>query len=641
MGVLWFLAIHGVIVSFVVLAVGALPGLLVVLLVRRRREANRARAEMRLRMVHIDNPRPGPIATCGVVRELGEGGWVLDCDGERVRIAGTPKIVLGTRARWRWRDTAPLHTVSVGDAVIARGLMAEAVEGHGNASHRLSAREWVLSPSVETESVELCALRPVSCPRALGPWRIGVAMIVLGAAAWWPLRAAGNAMSPRFADDMPRDDAGLWRILVSAMMPGVNERALDSAAYWLENRSPRTLATVERRIWLAGVVSCEDAVMMAIRYGRDDEAIELANGCGHPAYAIAALGSRGDYEEAAKLLDDPSIAGERYTHDRGVVAIAAGRWKQAAAIADQLSRDRPRTDPRAAECVAALLRARAGLAAAFTPPNRPDLEPAVCEVVGALLQPVDDRARTLEHVTEWYDLGWSYGGRPPEIDEHDLPDGSTNRIWLAPFARAIEDSETARSWMVWHELVRGDLATARASLPASPLTALQLASVIALAAGTELPPWPAETPADWDSLGGARRFSREGTADPASFVVKYRPVPACNELAAAAVPAAAAGNGDPLADFVARCDGADHNLLLVAIARTKSTRLAAAYSLPPLSLASGTPAGSAWFAARQRDVARIIGDRATAERMQAQVDKQLRVLGDRDRLEALLLWSRI
>src|SRR5687767_4284987 len=163
MSTLPLLVTHGAILAKVFVAGLTLAKLGTVQLVRKRRANVRARDEARRRTAGANDPHPGPVVLRARYR-----GTHLECtNGTRVELAGGPRIVLGTRARWRWRAPEPIATLADGDEVIAHGTLEHR---DPDPLARVPVHEWTLS------AAELCALSPRTALRPLGPLRWAAAV---------------------------------------------------------------------------------------------------------------------------------------------------------------------------------------------------------------------------------------------------------------------------------------------------------------------------------------------------------------------------------------------------------------------------------------------------------------------------------
>lgn len=118
-----FLVLHGAIIAklLVVAATAGGPGL--VWLVRRKRDAKQARSELHARLGLVAAPTDGEATVRGTLREAGPQRW-LDCAGERIDLEGEIRVVRGTRATWRRKQSTASQFVRDGDDVIASGQLA-------------------------------------------------------------------------------------------------------------------------------------------------------------------------------------------------------------------------------------------------------------------------------------------------------------------------------------------------------------------------------------------------------------------------------------------------------------------------------------------------------------------------------------
>ena len=150
---------------------GALIVLVIVQLARRRFDARKARTDLRIRLLSVSAPRPGPISIRGTWRDAGGARWI-ETGGERVDVRGAVSIIRGTRGRSGWsRRREPTFTLRDRAEVVAMGRMSKAGSG------------WLLESTGDTP-IEVMAIKPATCPRALGPV-LGLFVLALCAATAW------------------------------------------------------------------------------------------------------------------------------------------------------------------------------------------------------------------------------------------------------------------------------------------------------------------------------------------------------------------------------------------------------------------------------------------------------------------------
>jgi hypothetical protein len=193
----------------------ALIGLLIVQLIRRRRDVKRARVAVRLASYSINPPRPGPIAVAGTWHQSDSERW-LACSGQRVALDGDVEIVSGTAARWK--SGTRTYKVRNGDAIIAIGVMSPRAEGdHTNA-------DWRLVASPGESGIQIFAKTPRPAPPPLFPWRAPLILAVFAAGGYFGLYEVGTMLV-----DVPRNGIcaeDVLRFEVASALPGVRAQAL-------------------------------------------------------------------------------------------------------------------------------------------------------------------------------------------------------------------------------------------------------------------------------------------------------------------------------------------------------------------------------------------------------------------------------
>src|SRR5262245_48028250 len=170
--------------SLVAKIVGTVVLLVIVQLVRRRRDARKARTDLRIRSLYIAAPPPGPISIRGTWRDDGRARWI-ETAGGRVDIRGAVSIIRGTRGRSGWRRREPTFTLRDRDEVVAMGRMSRAAASGG----------WLLESTGDEPPIEVIAIKPATCPRALGPVRGLLVVAVCAATVWGALLAVEYFLS--------------------------------------------------------------------------------------------------------------------------------------------------------------------------------------------------------------------------------------------------------------------------------------------------------------------------------------------------------------------------------------------------------------------------------------------------------------
>lgn len=325
------------------------------------------------------------------------------------------------------------------------------------------------------------------------------------------------------------------------------------------------------------------------------------------------------------------------------------------------------------ECFSLWFHAKAGDAAARTKLGELAHERATCNVANALMAPIDQRAGLLaaasnhEHADGelglWIlagALAWSYGSNERDYarDTYQAIEGLTGRtsfdryLWLAKLGLAAHPGDrTALVYDAALAALEGDQARATREIgeaqakpddPDDPSDIVPVAQAIALHVPGTI---PAE-PSDYPHPGIAPLVAlRDGAPTGELDIVTLE----CSSEMRQALGTAAAGNGAPLATLLGHCRmlfDANAGFILAVAPRVTSNRgeLAAALrafhdGLGPSSY--GAPFSEIVEAATRRDLARMTGDEASAARWQRIVTAQAKLLGDRERLEALLVWEEI
>lgn len=200
---------NGEVIGYVLPAVLALLGLVIVQLVRRRRDVKKAREAVRLVALSVADVRPGPIAV--------KGTWHADeirAGGHRIAVTGEPDVQRGTRGRWKAGTRT--YSLADGDPVIAIGVMTK----HDD-------NQWSIAASPGESGVQLYAATPRPAPRPLWPWRAPMIFAVCGAIAFFGLYGLGSVLV-----DVPRkcDDTTVLRLQVAGALPLVRSDAMTALA---------------------------------------------------------------------------------------------------------------------------------------------------------------------------------------------------------------------------------------------------------------------------------------------------------------------------------------------------------------------------------------------------------------------------
>jgi hypothetical protein len=674
-----FLVVHGWWISkLLVIASGAL-GLAVIRAVRRRADRKGIELELLARTAALCGLVDGPVSVRGRLRGRAKTAFALDgkpthergetvtveVEGQPVSIRDEICVVRGSRAHASFRRGRTFE-VGDGDDVIVKGTLRH-VAGEGG-DYRESAGEWVFDGRVE-----LFAARAAIRPPALPPVRSAMYVAFYGVIGYCVLWGLGDGLlrATKLDDSEPRLTHISTAVAIASAMPHVRDDALRELENDLEYHFVRSEDSEQLYVEAVGLRrGCEARAYAEIHTLRFEDAVATAKACGARAPEAEALGYLGRYDEAAALDRSPQLA------------IAAGRWADAAAAADDLrtrlaaesandAQTRDRLEGRM-ECFSLWFHAKAGDAAARTKLGELAHERATCDVANALMAPIDQRAGLLaaasnhEHADGELGLSilpaalaWSYGSDEREYasDTYETIEALTGRssydryLWLAKLGFAAHPGDrTALAYDAALAALEGDQARATREIAeaqtrpdsddASDL--VPVAQAIALHAPGTI---PAEH-TDYPHPGVAPLVAlRDGAPTGELDVVSME----CNLGLQEALATAATGNGAPLARLLGRCRmlfDANAGFILAVAPRVTSNRaeLAAALrtfhdGLGPSSY--GAPFSEIVEAATRRDLARMTGDEASAARWQRIVTAQAKLLGDREKVEALLLWEEL
>lgn len=676
-----FLVVHGWwIAKLLVIVCGAL-GLVVIRALRRRAERKDIAMELAARTTALCGLEVGPVSVRGRLRghavttfaldgtpSRERGGTVtIEVEGRPVEIRGDIDVVRGAQARASWRR-GRTFTVGDDDEVIAKGTLAH-VAGEGG-DYRESAGEWVLEGPVEVFAT-LAAVRPP----AVHPVRIAMHALLYAGIGYCMLWAVGASLisAAKVDDDEPRQAhlAPFGKLALASALPRVRGDALERLDRQLEFDFVHTEQTEQLMIELAGVRrGCDARAGAEIHALRFDDALATARSCGDKALEGEALAYLGRYEEAAAISKAPDVA------------IAAGRWADAAAAAEReldALRKEPSADPaiearleRRMHCFALWFHSKAGDTAARSELAGLAHDNKACTIVYDLTLPVDERAAQLftaaaddregelgESILAQA-LAWSYGHPDSSAfasDEFQTIEALTGRtsfdrfLWLGTVAStARPDDPIALGRDAALAALEGDLDRAKREISAAMaksdpelVSELEpLAQAIDLHAPGNIPPqhgtFPHPAVAPLVAL-------RNGTPPADLDVVTSE----CDAKLREAFTTAAHGDGGPLADLLGRCRmlfDANVGFVLAVAPRVTQHRAELAAQLRAFHDGFGPSTYGAPFsivveAAARRDLARLTGDDATAARWQRLISAQAKLLSDRDKVEALLVWNEL
>ena len=690
-----FLVVHGAVVWKVLLLVLVAATFALGYAIRGFRARRATRAGHAALAPTISAPTAGPIVVRGRIVEgtamsvsqetASEDlstALVLDCGGERVELAGTIRVEQGTAVRASMRrpkelspalprgEPTVVRSVKVDDEVIAIGLLAPAPAPGEAASYREAKPNWTLTSA--DEPIRVLATRPRATPLPLSiSQRVGALIVVVP--VWFGILHFVGTTAIEHADreralggSLPE----LGAVELAAAMPGSRDKALGALRHVLRGmQGPRSERALELSLGLADLEG-ECPVQILSESARLEPALEAARRCGNHDEVVALLAFLGRFDEAERELA-ANDSGELAT----TLHIMTGHWKQAAlgadARADRIAAESPgqyRTQrylshaASAQHCLAALLRTYAGVPDAFAkiPARGTDRS---CMILEAASKPVSEQAAAFAALPEarleddthdaGYDLsarqlGYAAGGEPSRYDSHGLSAlifmYSNARVWLAPFEIAAHpDDPRAHETMAAYDALIGDLPAARAELPhVSDYVRDELALALALRDGAPI----AATVKRGDHPGLDEALAlRQGmiTDDVQRYMDPERGGTFRRDL-----DRALHGDGDglvaalqeeflqwqafaiPVLGVLPRItQHRDHALAALRMFRDTLTT----YSTDHL------PFRLLDYLILYRDIARVAGDTEDAARWKTIVDRFVKMLGDRQKLTALLFWS--
>lgn len=673
-----FLVVHGAVIAKLVVGVPAAAGLGAILLTRRRRDRRAARQIVAAWTAQVTGPTEGEVTLCGVFRETATEAW-LEVAGERVVLATPPTVLRGSRARWSWHAATPSHTIADRDEVVVRGQLARQADGTADAaaSYRREAGTWVMT------AAQAVATRPATRARPLHPLATLSWLAVLGLMAWFGGRALGRTGLDHHREfDRLRTDHVPDGLVRAAAMPGTRSDALRELASFYEREYVNSAEANELRIGIARLRDgCAGEGAALADQDRFEAALAVATACGDDETAFEQLLFLGRYEQAEAIASTANAS----PYERGLAALGAGHWARAADVVDEVvvelraapgyGADADRADGAVGmSCLASLFRVHAGDAAAAAKLRADASAGPTCAVIEALSRPPAEQAAALRaakaQLPEFHRLRfdvdlllWAAGDPPTDGVSLFTPIAAQldafadyHEPWLATTALALRDSALSRAWMVSYDVLRGDFADARvqaAQVRAQSPTrstydnAEALEIGIAVRTGGPLPASIAEVHpavADAASLRGARGPRTDAVA--ARFATFEQ---ACVPLVEAAFDPARQSEGGPLAEVLERCTIHWSRAPVLLLARLPSItserdRVNRAARLLRDSFGSGTlglPFRFLQRAAIERDLARLTDTPEAAAAWQALIDAHARVLADRDRMIAMILWHKL
>ena len=676
-----FLVVHGWwIAKLLVIACGAL-GLVVIRALRRRAERKDIEMQLLARTGALCGLEVGPVSVRGQLRGRAVTTFALDgtparersetvtieVEGRPVEVRGDIDVVRGSQARASYRR-GRTFTVADGDEVIAKGTLAH-VAGDGG-DYRESAGEWVLEGPTE-----VFAARAAIRPPALHPMRLATYFALYAGIGYCLLWGIGASLvsASKVDDDEPRQEhlAAFGKLALASALPHVRGDALEGLDRQLEFDFVHTEETEQLVIDLAGVRhGCGARAGAEIHALRFDDALATARACGDKQLEGEALAYLGRYEEAAAISKAPDVA------------IAAGRWADAAAAAErelEVLKKGPRTDPaiearleRRMQCFALWFHSKAGDTSARSKLAELAHDNTACTIAYDLTMPVDQRAALLFAAADddregelgesilAQALAWSYGHPDSSSfasDTFQSIEALTGRtsfdrfLWLGKVAAAARpDDPIALGRDAALAALEGDLDRAKREISAAmtrsdpeAVSELEpLAQAIDLHEPGNIPPQHSDFP---HPAVAPLVAVRNGTPPAELDVITSE----CDAELRAAFTTAAHGDGGPLAELLGRCRmlfDANVGFVLAVAPRVTQHRAELSAQLRAFHDGFGPSTYGAPFsiiveAAARRDLARLTGDEATAARWQHIISAQAKLLSDRDKVEALLLWNEL
>jgi hypothetical protein len=428
---------------------------------------------------------------------------------------------------------------------------------------------------------------------------------------WYGLFYACGAIALARADHDNYRPLGIeTNVAIAAAMPGSRARALALIA---NIRVPNDDAGLELGLAIdAYEGGCgSQRLFHATHY---EQAIAAARSCGDTDGELDALLALGRYDEAA------NVTGDRPTSREAVTALlGAGRWSDARGAIRSAHRRKP-----AFRCFEELLDD-------FADSTRPLPDvPDAGDDCGLL-----ELLRRGERIDPYSHISALHRQLVPIVDlePYDFAryhQWSHHEIWLAPFVEMPLHQELAVVAML-----RGRLDDARNEITSATRPAPELAAAIALMEGARLQSAP-DTSIRFDDVAAR---ARTGVIEPLDQYDR-------DDMPAFA--AAVAGDGLPLAQLM-RTDGVWWSLRGAEVfglaPRVREHRQELATALRSFHARRDfkkiDPFEEIDNDADYRDLARLVGDVASASRWQTIIDRHAAMLGDRKRAIAMVIWQTL
>ncbi|HEX4451273.1 MAG TPA: hypothetical protein VH143_10410 [Kofleriaceae bacterium] len=564
----------------------------------------------------------------------------LDVSGVRVELVRAVQVEAGSAVQTARRlreyfGATLLRTISDGDPIVVTGELRE-VDGRrelfGVDRGAIIAR--CVSPRLSATPLSRLSIF------VLGgiAWAIGYAILV---------NAGDRALHRGQHDRAIQGSLSAWDpFVVAAALPGSRDDALANVSHELEYNFEATDETFALRVAFNELQGYCPTWLFE-QASRFDEAADVAKQCDTVEAQAGALTFAGRFDEAAALLS-PNNHGALAT----TIAIARGRWHDAALGVEQVAADNERERPLAAiatRCLGALLRTYDGEGDAFEHVAKQETSQR-CAVLRVFALPVDEQQVGFKALLGKIDVDIipesnleilaGVGSHDPRLDGLDASVSPVE--WLAR-----STPELSWPWRADIDRVRGDATDFSAALHQavadgfSSHHADQMADLARLFIGARVttksgwdPPWIVL--ARGDSIDRRDVGESDDTRNP------------CER--ARALNAAVAGDGEPLAKMLRDCPrfsffGSEVLDVLAVLPHVVSHRDAVAAAVRQLRDEllpvddDHIPFAEIGVLAKYEALARLAGDRVSAQQWQAMRSRFDDVLADRRKIIAYLFWT--
>lgn len=678
-----FLVVHGAFVWKVLLVVLVGGTAAITIAVRNRTARKRARAIATELVREVKPLAEGAACVRGVLRDGSlhtlsrtnvdrdhlEGTPVVECDdGRRIAIARAARVVAGSRATsstLRVPTATPdpladikgawvLSSVREGDEVVVRGTAKRAPQ---DASYRDDASGWTFE-----DDIVVGAVKPTA--RALPRHAVAqLAMVLAVAGVSYGLMYKIGSVAKSQIEERPElgdlaEIPSFGALAIACSMPGSCEDAMDEERRWFFERYGRrgsafALHDALHRDDPCGLASAQ------MRQVRLEAALASVRACDDPEYEAWIQVFLGDYRAALALGPKRAIV-------REYAAVGAGDWKIAAEAADAtIAKQESYEDAdyfakktTTARCRAAWYRHLAGVTDPFA---KVDAKTPTCQVFAALAKPASEQVTLLQALVEaQHALDYKHQDtwalwqarallamlgtrRDDNGNDLDVAFGVRGIAWLTAFETPA--TLAALEGQAGTAVLRGDFPAAHAA--ANAITDRRrrdsVLQWIALREGT--PPPDNITHVAFDE----QLALRAGTIPEKMYGFQAVYPEACQSRLRQAVETALTGDGLALARVFADCSVYYiymPKLLFGILPRVKTGRAELADALRAFRHDITTftiqhvPFQLVGDLADARDVARLVGDTEEVTRLQATIDRHVKMLADRNRTVAMFMLSR-